>query len=129
MKNTQTKATCEVDGPRLPNGQEVGNYIEEDGLSIWERNVKRKHILRFLDAWTINELIVRQLVADCVDEIRYKTCEGIYVVSLEDFLEQATLLRAFACDEDVYALPRNQWHFEEGSGSGQLLLFMKRDEE
>ena len=129
MRNHNESAViCEGGGPRLPNGQPVGSYSNEDGRLVWTRNVCQKHLLRFLDAWTINESIMRQLPADSVDEVRYKTREGTYSIGLKEFLEEATLLRAFACDEDVYALPRGQWRFEEGSGSGQLLLFMKRDD-
>jgi len=86
-------------------------------------------VLRFLDAWTINDSILRQILTDRVDEVRYRAREGVYTISLTDFIDKATLLRAFACDEDVYALPRDQWDFEEEPSNGQLLLFVKRDEE
>ena len=128
-KDIKSAVICEGGGPRLPNGQQVGSYSEESGRRVWSRNVCQKHLLRFLDAWTINDVLLRQLAVDRVGLIRYRAREGVYTVTLSDFLEKANLLRAFACDEDVYALPRDQWAFEEEPSNGQLLLFMKRDEE
>lgn len=129
QKHTASAVVCEGGGPRLPNGQQVGVYSEEDGRRIWTRNVCQRHVLRFLDAWTINDWILRQLLADRIDVARYRAREGVYSIPLTEFIDKATLLRAFACDEDVYALPRDEWDFEEEPSNGQLLLFMKRDEE
>jgi hypothetical protein len=130
MQNCNTRSrTREMGEPRLPNGRQVGIYSEEDGKLVWTRNVCQKHLLRFLDAWTINDDLLRQVAADGVHLIRYQTREGVYEVSLAEFMEGANLLRAFACDEDVYALPRGSWSFEPKSGSKQLkLLLMKRDD-
>ena len=128
-KNTRSLTVCEGGGPRLPNGQQVGSYSEEGGKLIWTRNVCQKHLLRFLDAWTINDGLLRQLCMDHVALIQYRAREGVYEIALSDFLEKAALLRAFACDEDVYALPRSVWSFTDEPENGQLVLFKKRDEE
>ena len=130
MHDTREARTCEAGGPRLPNGRQVGTYSEEDGRLVWTRNVCQKHLLRFLDAWTINDDLLRQIAADGVHLIRYQSREGVYEITLIEFMESANLLRAFACDEDVYALPRGKWSFEPKSGSKQLkLLLMKRDDD
>jgi|GEM_PF-4336592 len=129
IENTRSRGVCGIGRPSLPNGQHVGSYSEEGGQLIWTRNVCQKHLLRFLDAWTINDSLLRKLTAHHVSLIRYRSREGVYEVTLSDFLERATLLRAFACDEDVFAVARDQWDFEEEPTNGQLLLFRKRDDE
>lgn len=129
QQHTRSIAVCEGGGPRLPNGQQVGSYSEEDENCVWTRSVCQKHLLRFLDAWTVNEGVLRQVSMDRISLIRYRAREGVYEITLSDFLDKATLLRAFACDEDVYALPRDAWSFTDEPESGQLLLFQKRDDE
>lgn len=129
-KHTKSSAVCEGSGPCLPSGAPAGIYAEEDGRLIWERGIKRKHILRFLDALTINAGLVRQLRKDGVQLIRYKLDgDSTYEIALAAFLEKCSILHGFAAGEDVYALPRNQWEFEAKPGNGQLLLFKKRDGE
>jgi len=128
MKNTRILRVCEGGAPRLPNGQRVGTYSSEDGHTVWTRNVCQKHLLRFLDAWTINDTIVQQLLGDAVYLIRYVSREGTYTVTLERFLAEVILLPAFACDEDVYALPRDKWEFKSESGSQLMLLLKGRDD-
>ena len=130
QKHTASTAVCEGSGPCLPSGAPAGIYIEEDARLIWERGIKRKHILRLLDALTVNVGLVRQIQRDGVQLIRYKLDgDGTYEIALSAFLEKCSILHGFAAGEDVFALPRDQWDFEARSGNGQLLLFMKRDDE
>ena len=130
QKHTASTAVCEGSGPCLPSGAPAGIYIEEDGRLIWERRIKQKHILRFLDALTINVGLLRQLETDGVQLIRYQLHgDGVYEIALASFLESCSILQGFAAGEDVYALPRDKWDSEAKSGNGQLLLFVKRDDE
>lgn len=41
--------------PTLPNGFPVGRLLTENGLLVFERKVTRRHLLRFLEAWTIGD--------------------------------------------------------------------------
>lgn len=123
MKHTESLAVCEGGGPRLPSGHQLGSYSEEGGKFVWTRKVCNKHLLRFLDAWTLNEGPLRQISSDCVDRIRYVSREGLYEVELAEFQIKATVLRRFACGEDVYALPRSEWAFSPQIHTKPLPLF------
>lgn len=107
---TESTAVREGSGPRLPHGGKVGSCLKEDGVLVWERKITQKHILRFLDALTINVGLLRQLQRDGVQRIRYKLDgDGVYEIPLPTFLERCSILQGFAGGEDVYALPRSEW--------------------
>ena len=131
MRNPiRSTAVCEGSGPCLPSGAQVGIYKEGAGVLIWERGIRQKHILRFLDALTINVGLLRQLQRDGVQLVRYKlNGDGAYEIALASFLESCSILQGFAAGEDVFALPRSEWDFRDEPANGQLLLFRKRDDE
>ena len=120
-KYNHPAANCEAVGPTLPSGVQAGRYFEEHGLVTWERSIASKHILRFLDAFTINEGLLRQIQERGVDLIRYKlAAEGTYETSLSSFLQSRAFLPGFAAGEHVYALPRDQWDFQTTSREPSL---------
>ena len=90
---------------------------------IWCRRVREKHILRFLDAWTLNEPLLPQLRAAGVSLLRYVAPEGAYEAGLDTFLQRAAKLPSFACGETVLALPRCKWQFTP-SGEGQRMRLL-----
>ena len=85
-------------------------------------------MLVFLDAFTVNKGLLGQIEGNGVDEIRYIADEGEYSMELPSFLSKATILRKFACGEDVYALPRSEWRFCPKSREKPLILFKLEDE-
>ena len=110
----------ECEAPKLPNGAKVGTYLNENGILVWRRRIKPKHVLRLLDALTVNAYILEQLRQDGVLSIRYCLVGwGVYETSLASFLEKSAFLPGFAGGEDVHALPREQWDFQPtGTGLG-----------
>jgi hypothetical protein len=110
-RNSST-AVCESRGPCLPSGAQIGVYEEENGVLIWERRIKRKHILRFLDGLTVNAGLLRQVRNTDTQVIRYTLDDdGVYEIPLSVFLERCSILQEFAGGEDVYALPRSEWRY------------------
>jgi len=127
--NTNRHAV-QLGAPQSPRGKRIGSYIEREGSTVWRRRVKQKHILRILDAFTVNETILGQLRQRKVDLIRYELRDvGSYEISLDSFLRLCTILRRFAEGEDVYAVPRSEWTFKPAEGNGALKLFELDDQD
>ena len=126
---TESTAVREGNGPRLPSGGQVGSYLDKDGVRVWERKITQKHILRFLDALTVNARLLRQVREDGVQRIRYELAgNGAYEISLAAFLERCSMLQGFARGEDVYALPRCEWEFTPLARERPLVLFKVEDD-
>ena len=107
----------------LPSGSQVGKLVREDSGLVWERRIKTKHILRFLDALTLNDGLLRAIRGEDVILIRYRLRNvGVYEITLGRFLEKCSLLQGFANGEDVYAVPRGEWRFTPASAR-HLKLF------
>ena len=111
-QHTRLEAIGPDSGPRLPNGRRAGRYLEEEGVLVWERMVQRKHILRFMDAFSVNEGLVAQIRRAGVRLIRYVLDGDTYEITVTEFLSSCAVLPRFARGEDVYALPRASWRFQ-----------------
>jgi len=111
-QHTRLEAIGPDSGPRLPNGRRAGQYLREGGVLVWERNVHRKHVLNFMDGFSINEGLLKQLRRAGVRLIRYVLDGDVYEIELTEFLASCAVLPRFARGEDVYALPRASWRFQ-----------------
>ena len=112
------------DGRRIPRGR----LVEDDnGQLTWEAWVREsKHLFRRLDAWTLSETVLQQLIARGVERIRLRVRETgeIYEVDLIRFATEAEELAQSgwkSATERQYALPRHKWERKE-SGVKQLSL-------
>jgi len=113
------------DGKRIPRGKIV---VDDDDVRTWETRVREsKHLFRALDAWTVSETVLRQLVELRVGRIRYVVADRdgeIYEVDLDKFRALAQELDQSgwkAATEVQYALPRRLWKRRE-SAHKQLAL-------
>jgi len=112
------------DGRRIPRGKIVE---DADGALIWETRVREsRHLFRRLDAWTLSETVLNQLIARGVERIRLRVKETgeIYEVDLLRFATEAEELDQSgwrSATERQYALPRHKWERKE-SGVKQLSL-------
>lgn len=112
------------DGRRIPRGR----IIEDpDGTLTWETHVREsKHLFRRLDAWTLSDTVLKQLIARGVERIRLRVRETgeIYEVDLTKFAMEAEELDQTgwrSATERQYALPRHKWE-RKGIGAKQLSL-------
>ena len=112
------------DGRRIPRGRIVE---DADGKLTWQTQVSEsKHLFRRLDAWTLSDTILQQLIARGVERIRLKVRETgeIYECDLMFFATEAEELDQAgwrSATERQYALPRHKWE-RKGSGVKQLSL-------
>ena len=121
MKNNSIERICEVSGPRLPSGRQLGSFSDEGDKRVWIRKVKTDpHLLRIRDAWTINRPILEQLQQAGVDVIRYVADSGTYEIDVSEFLLHAEKFEKFANGEDAFALSRANWT-THASGEPELL--------
>ena len=127
MKDSRKTNPQEANAPVLPSQRRIGSYSRFRNGLLWTRNVQSKHLLRFLDGWSINRPLADQLEADAVDTIRYVYSDGTYTVSLKTFLSEATILKSFAKGEDVFVLPRDRWDFEPNQEAEPLIMLLERD--
>lgn len=97
---------------QLPGGARLGEIRRDEGTLVWERSVEGKHVLRMMDAYTINRPILAQLLRLDVDLVRYCAPEGRYEIPLDVFVTTSKRLPGFANGEDVHALARSSWLFE-----------------
>lgn len=81
---------------------------EGEGL-VLIRRVREKHRFRALDAWTLGESALRQVLELSVARLRYLGDDGTYEVSLADFIAQA--VRLPFDHEAQHVLPRGRWQF------------------
>jgi len=125
-EHTQSRAICEGAGPRLPNGRTAGRYLQEAGVVVWVREVRRKHVLHFMDGFSINEGLLKQLRRAGVRLIRYVLDGDVYEIELVEFLSSCAVLPNFARGEDVYALPRASWRFQPRLDDLGLFAFAGR---
>ena len=126
QKHLSRKRVVGANGPTLRSSFVVGRFLSEDEHKVWERFVTDRHILRMLDAFTINAGILDQLVESGVDRIRYVTKSGSYTVSLPHFVSRSRVLEKFANGEDVYALKRSDWTFATWREDAPLLSAASR---
>jgi len=112
------------DGRRIPRGKIVE---DADGKLTWETQVREsRHLFRKLDAWTLSDTILKQLIAKGVERIRLRVRETgeIYECDLMFFAREAEELDQTGWKEATerqYALPRHKWERKE-SGVKQLSL-------
>lgn len=106
------EVTILVDGKRIPRGKII---VDEDGRHTWVCRVdEERHLFRKLDAWTLSETILGQLIARDVDVVRLeeRRTGAVYEVPLRTFLAEAVELEQRgwrAATEKQYALPRARW--------------------
>ncbi len=123
MNDSSSRDTCEGRKEIPLDVLSLGELRREGEAMVWCRCVRKKNILRFLDAWTLNEPLLTQLRQARVSLLRYRAPEGLYEADLGFFAQEAARLPTFACGETVFALPRRKWQFTP-SGEGQRMRLL-----